>query len=119
MFPPDINTIQSKLSELEDACEEIADTVSDYLHFTRPEKGPLRYYEDWMPHMIQGLAKGIRDNRWLLTDQIEALAGDMSVAIDKPDVTADRPVIVKNYNQTILDGKILAESVNEQLGVIL
>lgn len=57
-----IKGITSKISELEGACQSVASTVSDYMHFTRPEKGPLRNYEEWMPHMMQGLAKGITDN---------------------------------------------------------
>lgn len=57
-----IKGIRSKISELEGACQSVASTVSDYVHFTRPEKGPLRNYEEWMPHMMQGLAKGITDN---------------------------------------------------------
>lgn len=57
-----IRGIKSKVSELEQACQSVAGTVSDYMHFTRPEKGPLRNYEEWMPHMMQGLAKGIKDN---------------------------------------------------------
>ena len=57
-----IRGIKSKVSELEQACQSVAGTVSDYMHFTRPERGPLRNYEEWMPHMMQGLAKGITDN---------------------------------------------------------
>lgn len=34
-----ISGIRGKFSELERACREAADTVSDYMHFTRPEKG--------------------------------------------------------------------------------
>lgn len=71
--------IKSKTSEIAEACRSVAGTVSDYLHFTRPEKGPLRYYEEWMPHMMQGLEEGIRGNMWRVTDQMAALAGSMDV----------------------------------------
>ena len=71
--------IKSKTSEIAEACRSVAGTVSDYLHFTRPEKGPLRYYEEWMPHMMQGLEEGIRGNMWRITDQVAALAGSMDV----------------------------------------
>lgn len=74
-----IQGIKAKTSEVEAACRSVAGTVSDYLHFTRPEKGPLRYYEEWMPHMMQGLEEGIRGNMWRVTDQIAALAGSMDV----------------------------------------
>ena len=74
-----IQGINAKTSEVEAACRSVAGTVSDYLHFTRPEKGPLRYYEEWMPHMMQGLEEGIRGNMWRVTDQMAALAGSMDV----------------------------------------
>lgn len=70
-----IRGIKSKISELESACQSVAGTVSDYMHFTRPEKGPLRNYEEWMPHMMQGLAKGITDNVGVVGSAAGAAAG--------------------------------------------
>ena len=73
-----ISGVRGKFSELERACREAANTVSDYMHFTRPEKGPLRYYEEWMPHMIEGLSEGIRGNTWRVMDQVKALAASVN-----------------------------------------
>ena len=73
-----ISGIRGKFSELERACREAADTVSDYMHFTRPEKGPLRFYEEWMPHMMEGFSEGIRANTWRVTDQVRALAATVN-----------------------------------------
>lgn len=70
-----IRGIKSKVSELEQACQSVASTISDYMHFTRPEKGPLRNYEEWMPHMMQGLAKGITDNVGVVGSAAGAAAG--------------------------------------------
>lgn len=111
-----IQGIKDKMRELEDACEDVADTVSDYMHFTRPEKGPLRYYEEWMPHMMQGFAAGIQENRSLITDQMKALATDMA-AIQGVAGSSDKPVI--NFsNRTILEleGRQIGEAVDEYLG---
>lgn len=113
-----IQGIRDKMEELEDACRDVADTVSDYMHFTRPEKGPLRYYEEWMPHMMQGLAKGIRDNRNLITDQMKILAGDMA-SLQMGGQQVRQPVNLASYNVIALDGKQVAEVVNEQLGILL
>ena len=113
-----IQGIRDKMEELEDACRDVADTVSDYMHFTRPEKGPLRYYEEWMPHMMQGLAKGIQDNRNLITDQMKILAGDM-VSLQMGGQQVRQPVNLASYNVIALDGKQVAEVVNEQLGILL
>lgn len=35
----------------------LASTISSFIHFSKPDRGPLREYEKWMPDMIQGLAK--------------------------------------------------------------
>ena len=35
----------------------LAGTIASFIHFSRPDRGPLREYEKWMPDMIQGLAK--------------------------------------------------------------
>lgn len=113
-----IEGIREKIRELEDVCEDVADTVSDYMHFTRPEKGPLRDYEEWMPHMMQGLAKGIRDNRSLVTDQLKILTADMA-ALRLSGPQDRQPVNLTSYNVIALDGKQVAESVNEQLGILL
>lgn len=114
-----ISTIRAKISELEAACEEVADTVSEYLHFTRPDKGPLRNYEEWMPHMMQGLAKGIRDNRGLMLDQMKGLTADMAGTIQGSNQQVKQPVNLTSYNVFTIEGKQIAEVVNEQLGVLL
>lgn len=113
-----IQGIREKIRELENACEDVADTVSDYMHFTRPEKGPLRYYEEWMPHMMQGFAKGIRDNKYLIENQMKDLTGSMSLMAQGSQAVR-QPVIIRSYNQTILDGQVIAESVNDRLGAEL
>lgn len=35
----------------------LAGTISSFIHFSRPDRGPLREYEKWMPDMIKGLSK--------------------------------------------------------------
>lgn len=35
----------------------LAGTIASFIHFSRPDKGPLREYEKWMPDMIQGLSR--------------------------------------------------------------
>lgn len=110
-----VDGIRSSIQEIKDACEDVASAVSDFLHFTRPETGPLRYYEEWMPHMMQGMAKGIHDNRHLITEQVKGLAIDMSSFLSTKE-NAEKTSVIHVYNQTVLDGKIIAESVNERLG---
>lgn len=112
--------IKSKIRELESVCESIAETVSDYMHFTRPEKGPLRNYEEWMPHMMQGYAKGIRDNAYLVTDEINELGRQMAAGVPGASLSnPGKPYTINVFNQTLLDGKVISESVDEYLGGVL
>lgn len=56
------------------AVKNVASTIATYIHFSRPDIGPLRSYEQWMPDFMSGLAKGIRDNLWMVEDAADALA---------------------------------------------
>ena len=60
--------IASAANWLFSGVKSIAQGIASFLHFSRPDQGPLREYEQWMPDMIQGMAKGIRDNTWMLRD---------------------------------------------------
>lgn len=57
-----INGIKSMAKSLTNKAKELAGGISKYLHFSRPDAGPLRYYEEWMPDFIAGLSKGIYQN---------------------------------------------------------
>lgn len=105
--------VRSRIKELEAVVKSVATTVSDYMHFTRPEKGPLRNYEEWMPHMMEGLSKGIAANKHLVTEQIEDLANSMSAMNSKQTLRANL------FNQVVLDGKVLFDSFNELAGEAL
>lgn len=109
-----IQGLEDYLDELEDVCEDIADTISDNLHFTRPERGSLRNYEEWMPHFMQGLAKGIADNKYLVSEQIQRLADDMSILQNQGSY---KPTInFTNRSVLVLDGEQIAEVVDVYLG---
>ena len=55
----------------------IADKIASFLHFSRPDTGPLREYEKWMPDFMAGLAKGIDSNAWRVTDALQSVSGQM------------------------------------------
>lgn len=60
--------------------KEIAERIRGYLHFSRPDYGPLRDYETWMPDMIKGMANSIKANSYILDNAMSGLAGRMSAA---------------------------------------
>lgn len=59
----------------------IGNIIAKYIHFSRPDEGPLREYEKWMPDMIQGMADGIRDNAYLLQDAAADLGGKLKMQL--------------------------------------
>lgn len=44
--------ISSQWDYVANAASELADAAARYLHFTRPDEGPLRNYEQWPEHFI-------------------------------------------------------------------
>lgn len=71
--------IKSAIGGVTDAVKGVAENVSSFLHFSRPDTGPLREYEKWMPDMIKGMAKGLRANTWRLTDELKDITTRISV----------------------------------------
>ena len=68
---------------------DIAQGIASFLHFSRPDKGPLREYEQWMPDMIAGMARGIRLNTGVLEGAAQDAASRMQSALTVPaDVAA-------------------------------
>lgn len=56
------------------AAATIANTIKEWLHFSRPDVGPLRDYETWMPDFVGGLARTMKESEWMLADASQDLA---------------------------------------------
>lgn len=74
-----IDGIKSAAGAISNAAEWVASKLRAFLHFSRPDVGPLRDYEEWMPHFMQGLANGIDSNIWRVDDALNNLTGQMYV----------------------------------------
>ena len=77
-----VDGIKQRLEKVVEVCKKVADTVKDFLGFSRPDKGPLHEYEQWMPHFMQGLAKGIRSNVGLVKSAVDDVAKTMAIPLD-------------------------------------
>lgn len=73
-----VDGIRSMISSVINAVKGIANTVADWLHFSRPEKGPLREYESWMPDMIDGMVSGIKANEYKLSNAVGSMASGVA-----------------------------------------
>ena len=72
-----IDGIIGNVGNLINSVKNVAATIASYLHFSRPDVGPLRDYETWMPDMLSGMAQSILSNIYRITDAMDFLGGSM------------------------------------------
>lgn len=73
------NGIASGMQNLLNTVKNLAGRIASFLHFSRPDEGPLRDYETWMPDFMAGLAGGIRSNTWRVEDALSSLTSQMQM----------------------------------------
>ena len=80
-----INGIKSGINRAKqavfNAARNVASGIRSFLHFSRPDQGPLRDYEEWMPDMMKGLATGITDSMPEVDSALSYLANHMTKEI--------------------------------------
>lgn len=76
------NGIRGAIRYVTDAVSGVANKIKSFLHFSRPDEGPLAEYESWMPDMVEGLSDSLRTASPELINQTEALANGMSDAFN-------------------------------------
>lgn len=81
-----IDGIKSKINTMVNTIKGIGSKIRSFLHFSRPDEGPLRDYETWMPDFIQGMTDGIYRNAYKLEDAVASLAGGMNVNVNQAAV---------------------------------
>ena len=67
---------------VKNAADKVGQTVSDRLHHSHPEKGPMADDNTWMPDMMKMFAKGIRDYTGLVSSAVDSVATDISVGMN-------------------------------------
>lgn len=107
-----VDGIKEKWNALKDTVSDIAEGIADFLGFSEPEKGPLSNFHTYGPDMMKLYAQGIKDNMYLVTDQMQTLANSMAE-------TMQRPASIYLTNNTVLNGRVIASAVNEELGFLL
>lgn len=76
------NGIRNAIHHVTSAVSDVANKIKSFLHFSRPDEGPLAEYESWMPDMVQGLSDSLKKASPDLINQTEALASGMSDAFN-------------------------------------
>lgn len=116
------NGIMAGVNKIVDAVKKVANKIRSFLHFSRPDEGPLRDYETWMPDFMSGLADGIYRN----IDKIEKAASDVSGTINSTitgrvaDIANNTPtlggsMIVVDGDTIVLDGKAIGKSATKYI----
>lgn len=86
--------IRNAIGTVVDAVSGVADKIASFLHFSRPDVGPLHYYEKWMPDMMSGIAKGMYNNIPIVEKAAEAVARSINYGMMK-----DSPKDQIDYNR--------------------
>lgn len=73
--------ISQRVEKIIDAVKNVAKIIDEYLGFSCPDKGPLSQYESWMPDFMQGLAKGIKGNMYMVKGAMNDVAKTMSLPL--------------------------------------
>ena len=76
-----IDGIQAKFEPFRQKVRSLAETVHGFLHFSKPDEGPLRDYETWMPDMVEGLARSLTASSWKLENAVAGMAGGMAAGM--------------------------------------
>lgn len=109
-----IDGIKAKATALVDSVKGLAKKIASFLHFSRPDEGPLHYYESWMPDFMKGLAEGIKNNEYLVTDEIQSLAGKMNV--EQATLTSS---VNTNFDYSLLNSIVKNAVTNMDLKILL
>lgn len=98
--------IKDRIDGVVESVKGLAGRISSFLHFSRPDEGPLRNYETWMPDMMQGLANGIYRNMPVLERAVNSIAKTMSndMSLNPKFAYASNQAVNVNNEVTVMVG---------------
>ena len=70
-------TSNSSINSIIGASKKVAGWISDYLHFSVPEKGELSDMDKSMPDMIDLMVQGIDQNKYKLINKLQLLSEEL------------------------------------------
>lgn len=96
-----INGIKGMIGNVGSAVKGLANKIKSFLHFSRPDEGPLREYETWMPDFIKGLAKGIDKSSYLVENATQNLADVMANTLSIDSMVGDVDAAMRGLNSQV------------------
>lgn len=82
------NGITSKMSQVLDSVRNMANEIKSMMHFSEPDKGPLKHFNDWAPDMMKQYAQGIENGRYLVQRAVSDVTADVAM-IEPEGLSAD------------------------------
>jgi phage-related protein len=104
------NSITQFMSKVTSPIKNLARKIKSFLHFSRPDEGPLRDYETWMPDFVAGLASTLTKSQPILDKAVANLAGGIAsgakgITLTAGQTAAQAPIVLQ------VDGKTFARLV--------
>lgn len=114
-----INGIKSMLGNVGDAAKNVGSKIREFLHFSRPDKGPLREYETWMPDMVKGLTKTLNASSPKLYNASKNLSEKIANGLDISNIYDKMSSAVNFETQRLSANLSTTANVNRNLNVSL
>lgn len=84
-----IDGIKQGWQNLKKGVSDVAAGIAGFFHHSVPKYGPFKDELTWMPDFMQNMADGIRDNAYLVTDEMDkAFNFDSGIITGSPEITA-------------------------------
>lgn len=75
------NGIRNAVGSVTSAVQNVASTIKSFLHFSKPDVGPLANVDEWMPDMGRKLAQGLDAQRAMVGAAASRVAGSIGVGM--------------------------------------
>lgn len=92
--------------------QDLAGKIAGFLHFSKPDYGPLRDYETWMPDFVQGLATTLRRSQPVLDRAVANLAGGIESQATGITLSASQTAQAQAPIYMQVDGKTFARLIS-------
>lgn len=99
------NGIKNTIGAVGNAVKGVADKIRSFLHFSRPDKGPLVDYETYMPDFMKGMAGGIKSNMRFVIDATKNVATGIRENVMPKTEKITNNTIITNNNKTADNNK--------------
>lgn len=107
-----VQGVKDNLYKVVAASSKMAGTVYDYLHFSKPDKGPLADFDTYGPDMVDLFVKGIDSNQSKLIESVRGMAANvrgsfgfgtpaLSLAVAGNGMTKNTSPIVLNVEKLV------------------